>query len=1330
MFPFLTPIKQPNHIERIESKVCFVEMTFLAASPFGSRANSSASTRFPSALCSEQSSSESKITEGFKAIQTTSRPSSRQKSKTAMSTQPTAVRSDKSSPVPVKECVPQFTRHKNKGLEMSPAMMELFGASNKQVCPFSSGSKAKEPSDESCTNKYEHIAFKTVRNSELSQPGPEWFEGFEKLEVIGAEVPIINIFTETYPRLNDGINVSEHTDSVEPEYHERITKPLKRQNRNLNIAAESLPGPDIGVEIEEDIDVCNVVSLTDETHDVAVDSPTKDCSDEQKGGSDKLPSTTKNGGESADCERHGSTKDAEDTRNDATHEKKENDASKNGGGGVMSSILIKSAQIINDDSIFISDVLIEDGVIKNIGCNLEVPSTAEVIDANGKMLIPAGIDVHTEITSPESCDDIVTGSKSALAGGTATIIEVISPNLGESPFSAFKRVRNCFDKALCNVAASVLINSWSEQIKTDMEKLVLEGVNNFVINVDDDQKLFQLFEHCRKIGAYARVVPENHSIVSILEKKMLALGINGPEGYPQSRPEILEFDRVNKVCVLSQLSNCPISIISLSSQESLEAIEKARSLGTLAHAEIASAAVATDGSQYMSKDWKQAVAHLTQVPLRKGASDRLISALASQPLVICSSGHKAINVTSRPACKNFISMPKGSVGAEERMVVVWEKAVRTGKIDPMRFVAITSSNAAKVFNMYPKKGRIAVGADADLVIWDGTVKKTISSSISQSSVDYSLYEGFTVHCSVFATIINGIVAYKDETIKSSGISGGFLSLSANSPFLFSVVNQRDKFSAVERVDREINDEKQQTNGNTPKVNEFDRELMHFVKKVPTSEEERELKRKENEKRSKQFLNVRNKIVEKRENVEYDDEMLSLTQSALEKNADIYTFWNIRRITILKRLEANEIVQKSNPKSYSSWYHRAWVLERQSCPDFSKELALYNFSNYSAWHYRSISLKKLYSETTGQFTLDQEIIGKELQKVKFAFYMDADDQSAWMYTRWLLEAGSGKQFLRPDTYIPIELVSASFHGTNTTLVFTRAISIDYLLSFVNTEDRTRWRGFSSTSPCPKSSKVWQYLSDAPLRIITSLSSETLKYIDISEKKFVNTKLIRKIYGTCSIELPSLISELLADCSKLISLEPNNKWPLYMQTLILIEYQPNSEFNTIINNLKKLETELDTKRSKLYRNLASRQCLNAAIRENDLLEKLLRGETDYVKVANCKLNSLEGIEYLSGLIGQADFSGNEIHDIRRIVLPNAYHINLNENPIKKLLPNASLSHLKFISVASTEIANVEDVMPLLQVTPSLEKFIFCETLLVDQRVDLAEQLPGVRLIPYWL
>ncbi|CAL2039615.1 unnamed protein product [Caenorhabditis brenneri] len=857
MLPFLAPIRSANHVSQQGTKY-FVEITFLADSPYNTRAPSTTSEQQPPAIPAlrnlddvETISNKSRSSEGLNKLgQQGSRPNSRTSlntaiKKTSVSSLPTSARSEgKSSPVPVKDAIPAPTRQKNKGLEMSSGMMELFGGGGTSPSTYrretvASGSKKVESQETTSNDR----AFGGGRGA-LSQPGPEWFEGYDRMDMTNIELPDPNCPAE---KVLKGENLTPDFDSDWQDAKEDVllTTTTTSSGFSSQKFAESLPGPDIGAGVEdeeeeeeeqlllpqyeskvgedkeEDVDGDSGSSSSKKGHPSA--SENNNGGRRNSGGSGENPESRRNSasnGESADGQSAQSGGGGGGSNEESKEKKKSG-----GDGGEMSILLVKNAQIVNDDEIFEADILIEDGVIQQVAPKIDAPEGAEVIDAAGKFVLPAGIDVYTQVTD-STVDDLATGCKSAVAGGTATIIEVVRPRGAESIVSAVRRVKAQLEKsAACHVSLSVAITDFSGSTEQEMVELVKnDGVNSFVldgVSLTDD-KLFELFEHVKKLGALIRIVPENKSMISILEKKMLKLGVTGPEGYPQSRPESLEADKVNGICVLGNLASCPLSIVQVSSSESLGAIEKARGTGALAHAEIASAAVAADGAAYFNQDLKVASAHLTDVPLRKGAADRMIGALSTQPLVVCTSGHRPVNSTTRAAAKDFAIAQKGSAGAEERMAIVWEKAVRSGRIDPMRFVAVTSTNAAKLFNMYPKKGRIAQGSDADLVIWDQDGKRVLESNRAQSSQETSLYDGITVHSAVTATIVSGKIAYQNGEVRES--AGGFLRLKPNSPYLFSMFGKRDKFANAEKVEREPSKPAvHQQNGQTHKNSgEFDR----------------------------------------------------------------------------------------------------------------------------------------------------------------------------------------------------------------------------------------------------------------------------------------------------------------------------------------------------------------------------------------------------------------------------------------------------------------------------------------------------------------------------
>uniref|UniRef100_A0A0K0EB47 Amidohydro-rel domain-containing protein n=1 Tax=Strongyloides stercoralis TaxID=6248 RepID=A0A0K0EB47_STRER len=502
---------------------------------------------------------------------------------------------------------------------------------------------------------------------------------------------------------------------------------------------------------------------------------------------------------------------------------KPGDASSSSGSDIP--LLIKNGQIINDDSSFIASILIEGSTIKYVGNQFPIPDGCEVIDGTNKIIIPAGIDIHTEFSSSTSIDDFSIGSKAAIAGGTTTIIDVVIPrNENESLISAFDRTKNLINgKCQCNAALSVMILTWNNTIQKEIECLVKEkGVNSFILNISTctDDQLYEIMEFCKKLGVILRISPENKSVIKILERKMLNLGVTGPEGYCQSRPIQLETERITSLGTFSQLSNCPVSIVSLTSSEGCQALQTANINGGILTAEIPIVALAQNGDIYYDKNLALASTFLIRNPLRPGKqhANTLLNALSTLPLAMCVSDHKGIKNNDRMVAPDFTKMIHGIPAVEERLPVLWEKAVCSGVMNYMKFVAVTSTNAAKAFNMYPRKGRIEAGADADITILDTTVKRQITVKNQMSTADFNAFEQMTVHCQVVATICGGNILYQDNKILVNGNkkqSDMYLPLLPNSPHLFSQVQQREKMvGKVEKVERDESDSRKSSISST------------------------------------------------------------------------------------------------------------------------------------------------------------------------------------------------------------------------------------------------------------------------------------------------------------------------------------------------------------------------------------------------------------------------------------------------------------------------------------------------------------------------------------
>ncbi|XP_043202217.1 dihydropyrimidinase-like [Amphibalanus amphitrite] len=483
-------------------------------------------------------------------------------------------------------------------------------------------------------------------------------------------------------------------------------------------------------------------------------------------------------------------------------------------------LLIKGGRVVNEDRIFDADIYIEDGVIRQIGQNLITPGGARVIEVNGKYVMPGGIDTMTRLQQPAdaagaggaaSADDFYSGTRAALAGGTTTVLNLAAPRPGEPLVAAFDRWRELADeKVCCDYGLHVAITSWTDKTAAEISQLCSErGVNSFKMSMADvhqlsDADLLKVFTHCKKIGAIAQIHAENGDAVREMTSRLLSAGVTGPEGLALSRPEAVEAEAVRRACMLAAQVGSPLHLPHLSSPAAVDEVSAARRRGHIVYGAVTAAALATDGTHYWNRCWRHAAAHVTVPPLRPepATPDRLVDLLASNDLHCSASDHCTFTSEQRAVGRDdFTKIPQGIGGVEERMAIVWEKVVAQGKMDPMRFVAVTSTNAAKLFNLYPKKGVVAVGSDADLVVWDGETSRVISASTHHQRCDFSVFEGQTVRGVAEWVVSRGRVCVEEGQVRAVQAAGRFLPMAGFAPTVYLRVQQRDKARAPRSVDR-------------------------------------------------------------------------------------------------------------------------------------------------------------------------------------------------------------------------------------------------------------------------------------------------------------------------------------------------------------------------------------------------------------------------------------------------------------------------------------------------------------------------------------------------
>ena len=452
------------------------------------------------------------------------------------------------------------------------------------------------------------------------------------------------------------------------------------------------------------------------------------------------------------------------------------------------SIIIRGGTVVTADMTFAADVYCDEGKIVAIGDNLDVPESAECIDATGQYIMPGGIDPHTHMQLPfmgtVASDDFYTGTAAGLAGGTTTIIDFVIPSPGQSLMEAFHQWQDWASKSAADYSFHVAITWWDESVHEDMGTLVNDyGVNSFKhfmayknAIMADDETLIKSFRRSMDLGAIPTVHAENGELVFQLQQEMLSKGITGPEGHPMSRPPAVEGEAANRAIRIAEVMNVPIYVVHVSCKESLEAITRARNEGQLVYGEVLAGHLLVDDSVYRNPDAEFAAAHVMSPPFRsKDHQAALWQGLQSGNLQTTATDHCCFCADQKAAGEDdFTKIPNGTAGVEDRLAVIWDAGVNTGRLTINEFVAATSTNAAKIFNIYPRKGSVSVGADADLVIWDPKGTRTISAKTHHQNIDFNIFEGRTVTGIPSHTISRGKLVWANGVLDAVRGAGQYV----------------------------------------------------------------------------------------------------------------------------------------------------------------------------------------------------------------------------------------------------------------------------------------------------------------------------------------------------------------------------------------------------------------------------------------------------------------------------------------------------------------------------------------------------------------------------
>jgi dihydropyrimidinase len=458
----------------------------------------------------------------------------------------------------------------------------------------------------------------------------------------------------------------------------------------------------------------------------------------------------------------------------------------------MPSTLIKNGTVVTAERSFAADILIDGEKIRDIAPSLPAEQAGRIIDAAGMLLLPGGIDVHTHLDMPfggtTSSDDFETGTRAAAFGGTTTLIDFAIQPKGTKMRDALDIWWKKADgRASIDYGLHMIVTDLGEAGLEDMDSLVAEGVASFKLFMAypgvlmvDDATIFQALGRTAKNGALICMHAENGGVIDVIVRRALAEGKTAPIYHALTRPVTAEAEAVHRAIAMAEIARAPVYIVHLSSEDALNEVREARDRGLPIFAETCPQYLLLNIEE-MQRPGFESAKYVFTPPLReKHHPPKLWEGLKHDHLQVVSTDHCPFCFADQKSLgkDDFTKIPNGGPGVENRLQLLYHHGVNLGRLSLNRFVELVATTPAKLFGLYPRKGTLAPGSDADIVVWDPKADHTITAKTHHMRVDYSMFEGFTVKGNAKLVMSRGEVLVDEGSYQGRPGRGQFLKRAA------------------------------------------------------------------------------------------------------------------------------------------------------------------------------------------------------------------------------------------------------------------------------------------------------------------------------------------------------------------------------------------------------------------------------------------------------------------------------------------------------------------------------------------------------------------------